>query len=131
MQSCEVLTARLVLLVLLTATLVSGIEAKPVPGKVARKVTTMAGKPLANVPITVDGIGSGWTKKSLKTNVASAYSMNVPRNGLYRVTAETKMSLNGKTFTLSLHPAGNNANYLPGRKGVEKNFRLKLTGRKV
>lgn len=106
---------------------------KPVRGTIGGRITTMAGKPLANVAVNIWGTADSGAqvRYELKTDANGIYRQKL-RPGVYGVSTEYHRQYNGSDYRFYLAPndGKTGAQYDP-TPGVVKNFTWKISGLKA
>lgn len=91
------------------------------------KVVDTQGKPMQGVEIVVENTMIYNSSLVVFTDAKGFYSVKLPQVGTFSASASIKRSLNGKTYTLALHPDNPEEFSIDG---AIRNFEWKLTGPK-
>jgi hypothetical protein len=97
------------------------------PGTITGKITNADGTPIAGANVVVDNTLFYNSNILTTTNNEGKYEAQLPVVGTYVTTATIVKQLNGKSYTLDLHPEHTEA--LSNEGGV-RNFSFRLTGKK-
>jgi len=97
-------------------------------GYATGKVTDTNGNPIAGASISIDNTMFYNSNIITMTNTNGTYKEKLATVGTYNVTATLTKELNGKLYTLDLHPEKYE---IMSNAGGVRNFQLKLTGRKA
>lgn len=100
-----------------------GVEEKK--GYATGKVVDTQGKPLQGVEVVIENTMIYNSSLVVFTDAKGLYKVKLPQVGTFAASASIKRKLNGKTYTLSLHP---NMDEEFSIDGAVRNFEWKLTG---
>jgi hypothetical protein len=91
-------------------------------------ITDTDGNPIAGASVRIDNTMFYNSNILTTTDNAGKYKAKLATVGTYNVTAVLVKVLNGKSFTIDLHPE---LYEVMGNAGGVRNFKLKLTGKKA
>jgi len=89
------------------------------------KVVDTQGKPLQGVEVVIENTMIYNSSLVVFTDANGLYKVRLPKVGTFAASATIKRKLNGKTYTLSLHPDNSDEFSIDG---AVRNFEWKLTG---
>ena len=94
-------------------------------GYASGKVVDTQGKPLQGAEVVIENTMIYNSSLVVFTDANGMYKVRLPKVGTFAASASIKRKLNGKTYTLSLHP---NKDEEFSVDGAVRNFEWKLTG---
>jgi hypothetical protein len=94
-------------------------------GYVSGKVVDTQGKPIRGAEVVIDNTMIYNSTLVSSTDANGNYKVKLPKVGTFSASASIKRNLNGKTYTLALHP---NDDEILSVDGGVRNFEWKLTG---